>query len=273
MNATPAPRTSTANGRLWGARARDWAEVQEGQCRAAYEAVFDSLALAAGSRYCDVGCGAGGAAMLAAARGAAVSGIDASESLLEIARSRLAGADLRCGDLEQLPFDDASFDLVTGFNAFQFAADPVAALREARRVVRPSGRVVVLTWGDPQGMQAATLVGALKPLLPPPPPGAPGPFALSDVTALRALAASAGLTPLAVSDVALDWRYDDLDTALRGLGSSGVAVKAAEHAGADAVDRCHAAALAPFRRDDGSYRIAASFRWLLAAPPPGDERV
>jgi ubiquinone/menaquinone biosynthesis C-methylase UbiE len=227
--------------------------------------VFDRLSLRPGIRYCDVGCGAGLAALLASDRGAEVSGIDAAESLLEIARERVAGADFHLGDLEALPFPDDTFDVVTGFNSFQFAADPMAALREAKRIAKPSGRIVVLTWGNPQGMEAAAIVGALKPLLPPPPPGAPGPFALSDESALRAFAASAGLTSLQVSDVACEWYYKDLDTALLGLGSSGVAAKAAEHASVDAVNRSHATALVPFRQGDGSYRLGASFRWLMAA--------
>lgn len=266
MNVTNIPRTSIANGRLWSARALDWAHVQEGQCRAAYEAVFDALALRPGAKYCDVGCGAGMAALLASHRGVEICGVDAAESLLGIARERVAVADFRLGDLEELPFPDGTFDFVTGFNSFQFAAHPVAALAEAKRVSKPSGRIVVLTWGNPQGMDAAAIVGALKPLLPPPPPGAPGPFALSDERALRAFAESAGLTALEVSDVACEWHYEDLDAALRGLGSSGVAAKAAEHTSVDSVNRLHAAALAPFRQDDGSYRLGASFRWLLAAP-------
>lgn len=265
MNPANAPRTSLANGRLWGKRARDWADIQEGQCSAAYEAVFDSLSLCPRSKYCDVGCGAGLAAQIASDRGAEVSGIDAAASLLEIARQRVTGADFRLGDLEELPFPDGTFDVVTGFNSFQFAANPVVALREAKRISKPAGRIAVLTWGDPQGMEAAAIVGALKPLLPPPPPGAPGPFALSDERALRAFAASAGLIALEVFDVACEWRYQDLDTALRGLASSGVAAMAAEHTSVDAVNRSHAAALAPFRQDDGSYRLWASFRWLVAA--------
>ena len=66
MTATNLPRTSTANGRLWGARALDWANIQEGQCRPAYEAVFDTLALRPGAKYCDVGCGAAFRWLLAA---------------------------------------------------------------------------------------------------------------------------------------------------------------------------------------------------------------
>ena len=206
------------------------------------------------------------AAMLASRRGAQVSGLDAAQSLLAIARSRVPEGDFQAGDLEELPFPDAQFDLVTGFNAFQYAADPIGALAEAKRIAKPTGRVVVMTWGTPEGMEAAALVAALKPLLPPPPPGAPGPFALSDPAALRALAERAGLQPLEIFDVACHWAYPDRATALRGLGSSGVAVRAAETSGAEAIDAAHAAVLAPYRQADGSYRIGASFRWLLASP-------
>lgn len=226
MRTSNEPRSSGVNGRLWGARARDWADIQEGQCRAAYEAVFDSLSLGPGSRYCDVRCGAGMAALLASDRGAQVSGIDAAESLLTVARERVAAADFRLGDLQDLPFADGCFDVVTGFNSFQFAADPVAALMEARRITKSTGRIAILTWGNPQGMEAAALVTALGPLLPSLPPRSPGPFALSDESALKAFAKRAGLTTLEVSDLACDWYYKDLHTALRGLGSSGVAARA-----------------------------------------------
>lgn len=259
-------RTSEANGRLWGARARDWADVQEGQCAAAYHAVLAHAGVGPGTRHLDVGCGAGMAATLSASLGATVAGIDAAEPLLEIARERTPLGDFRQGDLEGLPFEDASFDLVTGFNAFQFAGDPILALREARRVTRPDGRVVVMTWAEPAGMDAASLVAALKPLLPPAPPGAPGPFALSDVTALRALVVAGGLTPRDVFDVDTHWYYRSEAAALRGLGSSGVATRAIEHSGAEAFIAAHRAALAPFRQPDDSFRLGARFRCLVAAP-------
>ena len=264
--ATGQPTTAAQNGQLWGARAQDWADIQEAQFSAAYHAVFDACGLGPNAQYCDVGCGSGMAAKLASERGAAVSGLDAAESMLAIARTRVPMGDFRVGDLEALPFPDGTFDLVTGFNAFQYAANPVAALAEAKRIAKPTGRIIVMTWGAPEGMEAAALVAALKPLLPPPPPGAPGPFALSAPSALRALAQSAGLQPLEVFDVACHWQYPDLATALRGLASSGVAVRAAEASSAEAVNKAHAAALAPFRQQHGGYRIGATFRWLLAAP-------
>lgn len=259
-------QTSETNGRLWGARARDWAEVQEGQCAAAFRAVLDHAGVGPGTRHLDVGCGAGMAAALSAARGAAVSGIDAAGALLAIARERTPAGDFRQGDIEALPFPDDSFDLVTGFNAFQYAGDAAQALREAGRVAKPGGMIVIMTWGEPAGMEASTLVGALKPLLPAPPPGAPGPFALSDEAALRGFAAAGGLMPGAVFDVQTHWSYPDEATALRGLGSAGVAVRAIEHSGEAAFIAAHRAALATFRQPDGSFRIAARFRCLVAEP-------
>jgi SAM-dependent methyltransferase len=258
------PRTSTANGRLWGERAADWAAIQESQCRLVYENVLARTLTTAGMAYLDAGCGSGLAAQIAGGLGAKVSGLDASDSLLAIAKTRVPAGDFRQGELEDLPFPDAGFDLITGFNAFQYAADPARALDEARRVARPGGTVVIMTWGEPAGMPAAQLVAALKSLLPAPPPGAPGPFALSDRAALSAFAVGVGLNPFEIIDIDCPWRYPDLATALRGLGSSGVAARAREHSGTEAVDQAHAAALAPFKLDDGSYRIAATFRCLFA---------
>ena len=75
---------------------------------------------------------------LAADRGADVHGLDASEGLLAHARGRVPGAPLLQGELEQLPYEDASFDIVTGFNSFQYAARPGGRARrgQARRRAR-----------------------------------------------------------------------------------------------------------------------------------------
>ena len=258
--------TAETNGQLWGARARDWAEVQEGQFAAAYHAVLAHAGVRSGTRHLDVGCGAGMAAALSASLGARVAGIDAAEGLLAVARERTPAGDFRRGEIEELPFEDDAFDLVTGFNAFQFAGDAARALREAGRVTKPGGMVVITTWGDPEGMEAAAHIFAMKPLLPAPPPGAPGPFALSDEAALRDFAAAGGLTPVEVLDVDTPWFYRDEATALRGLGSSGVAVRAIGHSGEDAFLAAMRDFLAPLRQGDGSYRIGARARCLVATP-------
>jgi SAM-dependent methyltransferase len=257
--------TATVNGDLWGTRARDWSELQEGQHRDAYVSVLDRLAVGHGISLLDVGCGSGMAAQMAATRGAAASGIDASDALLAIARERTPGGDFRVGEIEDLPFADGSFDVVTGFNSFQYAANVGAALQEARRVVRATGAVAMMTWGPPDGMPAASIVAALRPLMPPPPPGAPGPFALSGEVTLRDLVAANGLDVEFVGDVQTAFAYPDLETGIRALNSSGVAERACRHAGVEAVEAAHRTALMPFVEVvGGRVRVPAVFRYVIA---------
>lgn len=256
--------TAELNSVLWGSRAADWAALQEGQCRPVYEAVLERLKVGPGTNFLDAGCGAGMAAQMAAMRGARVSGFDAAEALLAIARERVPAGMFLAGDLETLPFADDSFDVVAGFNSFQYAANPVKALSQARRVARPGGQVAVVTWGPPEGMPAAALVAAMRPLLPAPPPGAPGPFALSNEAALRDFAAAAGLEPVDVFDVESPFQYAGLDEGIRGMGATGVAARARQHISEAAVDQAHAEVLGKFKQPDGSYLIAATFRCLIA---------
>ena len=264
MDTAVKPRTADGNGVLWGHRARDWSEQMEPLFGPVYSAAFDRAGIRAGTEYLDVGCGAGLALQMAAQRGARAHGLDAADSLLEIARRRTPAADIRHGDIEVLPFADGRFDVVTGFNAFQYAGNPVLALAEAKRACKTGGQVLVATWGQPEGMEAASLVAAMRPLLPAPPPGAPGPFALSDEVTLRNFAASAGLTPGECFDVEAPWYFANLATALLALKSSGVGARAIKHSDEAAVDNAHAAALAPFAQPDGSFRVRATFRCLMS---------
>src|SRR5258705_4696345 len=124
-------------GALWGAEAADWAAIQERRAPVLWNAALDAAQVGPGTRVLDAGCGAGGAAVLAHERGALIGGCDASEPLLAIARERLPGTDLRLGELEALPFDDAAFDVVLAINSLQFTDDPARAARELVRVARP----------------------------------------------------------------------------------------------------------------------------------------
>ncbi len=257
--------SAQANGSLWGAHARQWAELQEATARPLYVDALARAGVGPRTAHLDVGCGAGLALTISVAQGAPGCGIDAAETLVAIARDRAPGSDVRVGELEELPFADGTFDVVTGFNSFQYAARPLRALAEARRVGRPGARVVIATWSPPEKTQAAAVVTALKPLLPPPPPGAGGPFALSDEAALRALASDAGLTPTSVHDVSCPFVYSDVETAVRGLGSSGVAERAIRHSGQAAVDAAHREVVTRFRLADGTVHIPNAFRYLLAA--------
>jgi SAM-dependent methyltransferase len=265
--ATNIGRTGSAHvqGELWSARAHDWSEVQERVQRPIYGPVFDALGVAAGFRLLDAGCGSGLGAQVAAERGAEVSGLDAAPAHVAIAHFRVPNGDFRVGELEDLPFEEGSFDGVTSFNAFQYAASPVNAVREAKRVTKPGGLIAILVWGEPQDCEAAGYLRALGSVLPPAPPGTPGPFALSEPGALEALATQGQLKALNVADIDGHWEYADLETALRALLSSGPAVRAINHAGEQAVRQAVAEAVKPFQTSSGGYRLENRWRYLVAA--------
>ncbi len=259
-------RSGIVNGELWGKNAADWADHQEATIAGVFDTVLARTGVREETQYLDLGCGAGLAAAKAGVKGANVSGLDASEPLLEIARSRLPRGKFHLGDLEDLPFKSNHFDVVTSFNAVQYAANPVRALFEAARVTVLGGRIAVVTWGEPEGMEAAGIVAALKPLLPPPPPGTPGPFALSNADTLRQFAKDGGLEIDDIIDVECPWFYPDVETAIKALSSTGVAAKAVMAVGQAAVDEAHTNAIAPYMQVDGSVRIGSTFRVLLAHP-------
>jgi SAM-dependent methyltransferase len=256
--------SAAVQGDLWGARARDWADTQEGFSRQLFEAGLQKLAIGAGSLLLDVGCGTGLACAIAAERGAKVNGIDASAPSIEIARQRTPHGDFRVGEMEDLPYADHTFDAVTGFNSFQYATSPVNALREARRVVKPGGKVLIAVWGKAEHCEGAAVLKALGSLLPPPPPGAPGPFALSEDGALEALVSEAGLTPLESDEAPSIWTFANLDEALRASLSAGPATRAIRHSGEERVKEAVMQALAPFKTASGGYRLENEFRYLVA---------
>ena len=256
--------SAPAQSELWGGRARDWADVQEPIARPLYEAVLNKANVGRGTSVLDVGCGAGRFCQLAAGKGAAVTGFDATPALIAIAKERMPAGDFCVGDMETLPYADDSFDVVTGFNSFQYAANPVNALKEARRVAKKGSPVFIATWGKPEDCQAAAYLAALGKLLSPPPPGAPGPFALSAEGALEALAKRAGLAPKEVESVDMPFEYPDLATALRGLLSAGPAVKAIEIWGEDRVREAVFELLETFRQPSGGFVMNNKFIYLAA---------
>lgn len=268
MNEIPTPTRPAGSApmqdELWSARARDYAELQEGHFRPLYESVLSRPELANARSSLDIGCGPGLAAQVFAQTITNVAGIDASAAFIDIARERLPRHNFRVGEMEMLPHADGSFDVVTGFNAFQYAASPINALREARRVAQPESAVVIATWGLPEDCEAAGHLKALGALMPPPPPGAPGPFALSDGAKLKALASEAGLTPIEVVDVECPWIYPSLDIALRGMLSAGPAERAIRNSGMERAREAVTNAIAPYRKPSGEYRLNNKFRYLIA---------
>jgi SAM-dependent methyltransferase len=203
--------------------------------------------------------------VLAAQRGAAPSGLDISPGLLGLARERLPDADLREGDMEDLPFGDAAFDAVVGVNAFQFAGDPRRALREAARVVRPNGRVVASLFAAPERAEGTVVHEAMSALVPPEHTDDHAPYALSAPGNLEAALAGAGLRLISNGEVVCCWRYASMDDAVRGPLCSAGGARAIQAAGEHAVRDVLKRALAQFRDPKtGVVTLRNTFRWVAA---------
>ena len=258
---TAAMSKAEIQGALWGAKAQDWAELQEPAWSPIFERGFDLAGLHAGGSLLDIGCGAGGALGLAQRRGADVAGIDASTNLVAVARRRLPGARIEIGDMEALPFAAASFDVVTGFNSFQFAADPVRALSEASRVCRAAGKIFVLAWGKPEECELVTMV--MRPVMALLPPerheaGVPATDCASIEGALR----TAGFEPVDGGEFSEELVYRDADTAVRALLSAGITVRAAQIAGEERVSDVIRARVGGATRSDGAIVFKNRFCWV-----------
>jgi SAM-dependent methyltransferase len=170
---------------------------------AAHEVVARA-ALAPGERVLDVACGTGNAALIAAAAGARVHGLDAAPRLIEVARARAAEAGLDAefvvGDALDLPFDDGAFDAVVSVFGVIFAPDPARAIAEIVRVLAPGGRALLSAW-RPEG-PIHRMVGVLgRGLVAAGAPNRPS-FAWDDPTAVAPLAAAHGAT-VAAEDASL----------------------------------------------------------------------
>jgi ubiquinone/menaquinone biosynthesis C-methylase UbiE len=165
--------TKTIQGKLWSVAPQFWAQHFEPWFLPMYKKVLQQLELTENDLLLDAGCGAGMFSKLAATTGAQVIGVDAAPGLLEVARERNPGISFLEEDLEALPFTDERFDVVTGFNSFQYAGSFDKALLEAQRVLKPGGRLVLGLWDKPENSEATSVLKAIGTLLPPPPPGTP----------------------------------------------------------------------------------------------------
>ena len=250
--------------RLWGTDPRAWAELAEAHNRPLFEAVLDAAGVGAGTRVLDVGCGSGLALQHASHRGAAAAGNDISTGLLAVARERLPDADLREGDMETLPFEDAGFDAVLGINAFQFAGDPLRALREAARVLAPDGRLVASLFAAPERSQGTVVHEAMSALIPADDRGEHAPYALSAPGGLESALGEAGLRVSADGEVPVSWRYASIDEAIAGLLCSAGGARATEAAGEPAVTRVLRSTLARFEDAAGVVTLHNTFRWVCA---------
>jgi SAM-dependent methyltransferase len=185
---------------------RRWHAPFAVQTAAATEAIIDAARPQPGMHVLDLASGSGEPAIALSHRvgpGGRVTATDMSRGMLEGARdnARAAGAsniNFRREDAERLSFADASFDLVTCRFGVMYFPSVVDALREARRVLRPNGRIALVAWGPPTQPFMASTVGVLMrhldPPPPPPPPDAPTPFRFAQPGTLTRALEEAGFS-------------------------------------------------------------------------------
>ncbi|MER6013742.1 class I SAM-dependent methyltransferase [Streptomyces bluensis] len=274
-----APRVDQAT------RARDWAEIQERMLVPLYEAVHERLEVGSGTRVLGLGCGSGLALLMAASRGATVTGIDAkSPERLRLARERLvpedggtrarAGRRVIDGTVEDVAaVVDASgepaYDLVTAFEPIGCVAGDSEGLAElltgARPLVRRGTPVVLAGWGPPERCTTSSVLRVATKLADP--LRTPGSWRAALRDDLEEVAQRAGLRPDGSGRVACPFGYADIDNAVRGLLSTGLfdaAVTATDQA---QVEKELTEALHPYQRGDGTVWMPNVFRYLIARMP------
>ena len=109
---------------LWKRQAEGWMKYFEPTFVPMWEHMLKITKVGKGTNFFDAGCGSGGASVLASTLGAKITGFDATQALLDIAQAKVPQGEFRAGDLEELPYDDDSFDVVFAANSVQFTENP-----------------------------------------------------------------------------------------------------------------------------------------------------
>jgi SAM-dependent methyltransferase len=251
-------------GELWGRAANDWASLQEVQHGPFFEAMLDAAGVEDVVRFFDAGCGGGGASVLAAGRGAVVTGLDAAAPLIEIASERVPGGDFRVGDLESLPFEDNAFDAVVASNSIQYAENRLAALQELARVATSDARIAVGLFGAPEKVDFRVILAAIREAMPEPPSG-DGPFGLSGPGVLQGLVEDAGLNVTDSSEVNVPFVYPSTEVFWQAMMSGGPMQASADIVGEDALRTAVFGAIEPHITDSGGVRLEHNiFQYVTA---------
>lgn len=257
-----------------------WAEHQtalDEMLAPATAALMKAAAIQSGDRVLDVGCGTGQTSLIAAERGAKVTGVDVSRPMLELAHSR-AGKDVQflLEDAAQFRSDE-QYDLVISRFGVMFFEDPLAAFTNIRGALKPGGSLAFVCWQSPKvNLWVMVPMGALKPLLPEAEetdPHAPGPFAFADPERLEGLLRDAGFGDISITPHGLDVclsQSGGVEDAVKFSSRIGPASRALKEADEALHPRLLAAlkdALAPYDKD-GRVALPGGI-WVVTAKAAG----
>jgi ubiquinone/menaquinone biosynthesis C-methylase UbiE len=220
--------------------------------------LLDAAGVDAGQRVLDLACGPGYLAATAAARGADVIALDISAAMVDEARRRHPGLDVRQGAAERIDLPDASFDRVLMSFGILHVADPPAVLREACRLLRAGGRFAFTVWAAPDASPGARLIhGAIDAHAVPADDLPPGPdsYFYADPQRVRAALAAAGFAASDVTPATARWRVPNAEYLVAAERRAGVRTAALlarqEPARLAAIAAAIAAGIEAFRDGDG----------------------
>jgi len=245
---------------LWGKDPEGWTVHSRRVLGPLYEEAVRRLAPTAGERVLDAGCGAGLLAVMAAHRGAHVTGLDVSAELVRDAAARGGGPRYVVGDLESLPFPAGRYDAVAALNSVPYARDPAAALAELARVTAHGGRLLLTVGAGVTQTSCASAIDALA--APGEVPGWQLDLRVPDV--LDAALRRAGYEAPALGQIAYDVVYDDVADAVAAQQPAGPVQAAIRNAGRDRVERALHEQFAAHARDDGTVVAQSVFLCALA---------
>jgi SAM-dependent methyltransferase len=233
------------------------------------------------TRLLGLGCGSGLALLMAASRGAAVTGVDdSSPERLALARERLlpeawgtrTRAETRLVDGSPRDAADATnakYTVVTAFEPIGCLAGDSEGLGELLASATPLAErgapVVLIGWGPPERCATSSVLRVATKLADPLRSAGSWRPALRDD--LEEVAQRAGLEPDGSGRVACPFGYADVDSAVRGLLSTGLFDAAVSATDQEQVDKELTEALHPHRRQDGTVWMSNVFRYLIARTP------
>ncbi|GKQ41243.1 hypothetical protein ALMP_77600 [Streptomyces sp. A012304] len=247
-----------------------------------YEAVYERLEVGPGTRLLGLGCGSGLALLMASSRGADVTGVETSSpERLALARQRLEPAEARDARarartrlVDGSPLDAAdaqtpAYTLVTAFEPIGCLAGDAEGLVELLSAATPlaaRGTPVVLAgWGPPERCATSSVLRVATKLADPERGAGSWRPPLRDD--LEEVAHRAGLRPDGSGRVACPFGYADVDSARKGLLSTGLFDAAITATDQERVDKEVTEALHPYRRPDGTVWMPNVFRYLIARVP------
>lgn len=208
---------------MWDSVAPGWeanARFVDDQLAPATGALLDAAAIGDGDAVLDLAAGPGGAGLAAAPRvgsGGSVVLSDVSAEMVAVAARRASASphvSTAVFDQSTIPLADASFDAVISRHGLMFVEEPVAAVAEAVRVLRPGGRYATMTWGPRESNPwLAVVLDAVGDQfgVPFPPPTVRGPFSLGDAGLLTTLLGEAGLEDVTVEVMSAPMHARSLD--------------------------------------------------------------